>query len=203
MIKKIYLSLIFITAAFLFGALPATANDWGIFDNYEEESEEYALYNVINDNPINYYIIDTFKDDTENFLSEAELLKNEINKKQRTEEFKTLIQNAFNAWVKDTVNMINNEGRAEEFEDITSILPTEVALQEVFDEEDADIVFIFTSYKNMRKECNMKASACFRYTNPRSIIVVNPYEEGLMSMLQTYFIINPRDRALLWFNRSI
>lgn len=62
-------------AALLLGALPASALDgveWGIFDDYEDNMEDYALYKVLNDMPIRYYV-----EDTETQEENAKLLNKE------------------------------------------------------------------------------------------------------------------------------
>ena len=55
MIKKPYLSLILLTAIFLFNALPACALDgveWGIFEDYTIKPNKYAFNKIFNKEPI-------------------------------------------------------------------------------------------------------------------------------------------------------
>lgn len=138
MTKKIYLSLIFITAAFLLGALPASALDgvdWGIFEDYTIHPNKYAFNKIFNKEPINYYIfveddkkpVERNEEDYEyKYVNELKNISNALKESLKTEkiylDFARGIENAFDIWFEDTKNMIIKDGRAAEFADIMPIL---------------------------------------------------------------------------------
>ncbi len=190
--NKVFKKILFMIFVFLLSA-PSFAFDWGIFDDYEDNVEDYALYSVIYDIPIHYAIEIREKNSSkQNFINEESNMKEIVNEaliqEKRISELDNLIKTAFNTWLTDTKNMIINEDREEEFEDIMPILNKKIKLKKVSDTDDVDVVFIFTSWADMRKKCG-KASACiFRFKDPVEIYIVNPDATGLMSILQNILI---------------
>ena len=188
MIKKIYLSLIFITAAFLFGALPATANDWGVFPIYETDNlwkDKYLFYKVLEDIPIKYSITKAedadIKNESSRTLNELETLFEELNKISIAQKedalFEKVISTGFNTWLKDTKQMIIDENRQEEFADIMPILSKEVSLIKVSDDKDADISIIFASPKLIKQICGDDAFGC-EQTILGKMILPNNFSNG-------------------------
>ena len=192
MIKKPYLSLILLTAIFLFNALPACALDgveWGIFEDYTIKPNKYAFNKIFNKEPINYYILpekDTkaIENDEENKdIDNLENIANSLGEKLEAEKtrsnFSKLIENAFNIWFEDTKNMIVKDGREKEFNDIINILKEKVSLKRVRKFADADIVFTFVN--DVDKHCSRKAGGCIswkKFTDNNKIfayvIIPNP-----------------------------
>lgn len=163
MLKKLLVFNLFLIAV-LIGAVNVFAADpWGVFDDYEDDYESYALYKVLNNTPIRYAIeIVEYEDDDEDYDDDYENVANDLRgvleEQKKAEEFKTLIEKAFNTWPTDTRNMIIEEGREEEFADILNILPRKILLKRVSNRDDADIVFIFSAKEDM--DCPSTAVAC-------------------------------------------
>lgn len=189
--NKVFKKILFMIFVFLLSA-PSFAFDWGIFAHYEEDHTNFALHKIINDIPIKYMLTEVCADEEEgNYVikeTKEEALKHKLEKelmrKQREKELNRLIEEAFNNWLQDTKNMILEEDRAEEFDDIMPILSKHVLLQRVNDRKKADISFFFTTWSGMAMNCGRQASACFIFSKPRQIILVNPYsKEELMTRI--------------------
>ena len=166
MIKKIipFLLVLFLASNFI------SANDWGVFDNYEDEIEKYAMYKVLNEIPIKYAIeilpeaskegkYINKKNEYEEVSGE---LKNYLEEQKKISELESLVETAFIAWPRDTHQMIFKEERKEEFADIypllSKILSNRLSLKKVEDRKKADIVFIFSSKQAL--DCHKTAAAC-------------------------------------------
>ena len=63
MIKKFCLIITFLIFV-LFNSASVFALDWGVFDDYEDNAENYALYNALYNIPINYTKACYEKDDS-------------------------------------------------------------------------------------------------------------------------------------------
>ena len=194
MTKKIYLSLIFITAVFLFGALPASALDgvdWGIFEDYTIHPNKYAFNKIFNKEPINYYIfveddkkpVERNEEDYEyKYVNELKNISNVLKESLKTEkiylDFARGIENAFDIWFDDTREMIIKNGRKKEFNDIMPILNKKTRLKRVSDLEKADIVFAFVY--DIQAYCPPSAGGCIswkKHINKQPyafVIVPNP-----------------------------
>ena len=184
MIKKIYLSLIFITAVLLFSALPARANDWGVFERYTQNHEDFALSYALDGEPVLYYLIideDTKKkkDSKNKETSIKTELENELSTELMNEEkansLAVNVDKSFKLWFEETASAIKNAGRSEEFADIMDILNDSIQTKRVYDREEADIVVHYTTDKKMEEECGNNAAACISlYEVPRVITLVTP-----------------------------
>ena len=156
---------------------------WGVFEDYEDNMENYALYKVINDMPIRYYVEDT-EIPEEGEADSWGIVASSIKVAKREKELENLITDAFNIWLTDTRNMIIKEGREEEFDDIMDILDRDVLLKKVSDSKQADIIFTFTSIPNMKEHCGKKPSACISLTKyPAMVWLISPHVEGLSDKL--------------------
>ena len=183
MIKKIipFLLVLFLASNFI------SANDWGVFDNYEDEIEKYAMYKVLNEIPIKYAIeilpeaskegkYINKKNEYEEVSGE---LKNYLEEQKKISELESLVETAFIAWPRDTHQMIFKEERKEEFADIypllSKILSNRLSLKKVEDRKKADIVFIFSSKQAL--DCHKTAAACIDLNiYPIEVKLVAPYD---------------------------
>ncbi len=171
---KIILTLLLLCFCFL----PVNAFYWGVVDDYENDFEEYALYKVIKNEPINYYLeySDTAQatkfDDTNSEEFRKKLIQ-QLSEEEKNAELQGLVQKGFDTWLKDTKKMINADGRTQEFADILPFLsrPT-VKLKRVYNKNKADISIYFDNPKEIEKECSGR-SGCF--LNKKMIILTNPY----------------------------
>ena len=176
MIKKTYLSLIFITTALLFSALPVRALYWGVLPNYNINNtwkERYFAYKILKNIPIKYTIIKTednnIKDEAlqnvnRRTLDDIKSLFEELNRISiaQAEEalFDKVVSTGFNTWLKDTKQMIINEGREDEFADIMPILSRNVSLEKISNTKEADINIIFANSALIKQICGKSALGC-------------------------------------------
>lgn len=176
MIKKTYLSLIFAMAALLFSALPACALRWGVFDDYIIRKDDYAMHKIINNIPIKYYFTEEISPSSDNNNQQlSQQLNNTLSKEQRESDLQNIIKIAFNVWLKDTKNIINMEGRSQEFNDIMPILSGSVKMLRVNNKKEADLFISFTTKENQSIFCeSQSADACFD-KRTRELVFVNPF----------------------------
>ena len=162
MIKKTYLSLIFMTAALLFSALPTRALYWGVFNDFDDNYSYYGAYKYLHNIPIKYYVED-ITEEMEEDDDEEEDVKTKIfttlSAEQKQAEFSKIIEQAFNAWPKQTKAMIQKDGRSQEFADILN-LPKTVIVKKTTDKNNADIIFYFTTRDILDEECGEDSGGC-------------------------------------------
>lgn len=166
---------------------PAFALDWGVFEDYEDEIEKYAMYKVLNDIPIKYAIEilneKDHKDDNynSNNKNEYEKMAKELSASLKDQnkilELESLIETAFNTWPRDTQQMIFEEDRKEEFADIypllSEMLSNRLHLKRVENKDKPDIVFIFSSKAEL--DCPKTAAACINLNqDPIQVRLVAP-----------------------------
>ena len=186
MYKK-YSYLILIAALFI--NTPAFALYWGVFDDYKENKNEYAVVKFINNTPIKYAITttDIFNNNTKlkNTNNKDDMFKTQVGSAlQQEQQLKTLdnmIIEAFNTWPKDTLAAIQNKNnnRAKEFADITPLLSRQkrINLQKVGKNENPDIIFYFAnSYKEIEKLCDAGSRGCYvEQDTYKKINIFNPF----------------------------
>lgn len=169
MSKKTYLSLVLLTAALLFSALPACALRWGVIQDYDKDNKwkkQYITYKLLKNIPIKYSIdkIGKVKVEPTLFHENYEDVLNELERivLEQEEEAKCskIIITGFNTWLKDTKTMIENDGRKKEFADIIPILSKEISLEKVSNRKNTDIIFTFSDMKNIEKICGKGTAGC-------------------------------------------
>ncbi len=179
MLKKLFILNLFLTAL-LGGAVDVFAADpWGVFDDYDNSAYKYALNKVMNNIPIKYAITinsdDTLSVNPNKTGSKEETLRQELNASLNQEQdlanLQGLIKASFNAWLKDTKNMIAQSGRTQEFADIMPILSKQVILNKTNDKAQADIVFIFTTEKEVLNICEEDHPACIEIPDEEQVEV--------------------------------
>ena len=177
-----------ILAALFIAVCPLSlfANDWGVFAEYENNPQKFALYKIIDGAPIKYLLteVGAEKEKTNQHFSQQnknkELLKNlnnELKTQQREKELSAVIEQSFYSWLKGTKNMIIKEGRANEFADIMPILNKKIILQKVNTVNTADISFFFTTAFGVIANCGKNNAACFQLTKPWQIVLINPFSK--------------------------
>ena len=166
--------------------MPSFALYWGIFDDYKENKNEYAVVKFINNTPIKYAIttelFNTNNTQSKNTNNNEALFKEQIGSTlQQEQTLNNMIVEAFNTWPKDTLATIKdkNNNREKEFSDITPLLsrPKGVNLQRVAKNENPDIIFYFlNSKKRIKKICTEESVACIeRKQHPVKVYILNPY----------------------------
>ena len=182
MFKRIYLSLILIMAAFLFGVLPVCALRWGVIQDYDKDNKwkkQYITYKLLKNIPIKYSIdkIGKVKVEPTLFHENYEDVLNELERivLEQEEEAKCskIIITGFNTWLKNTKTMIENDGRKKEFTDIMPILSKGISLEKVSNRKDADITFTFSDIKNLEKICGKGTAGCV-YIDRHELFLPNP-----------------------------
>lgn len=170
MFKKIvYIILLITIASFL--TEPAFALYWGIFDDYKQNIDNYAMFKLLNNKPIKYHLT-TAQKPIKPSDNPVEDLKTQLDQEI---SYIDLIHSAFDIWTKDTKKIINQSGRTKEFKDIIPILDKSVHLVQTRNEKEADLIILFTSEEEKNKECQSSSSkGCFTKSTHK-LVLVDPY----------------------------
>lgn len=185
MIKKIYFSLVFMIGVLLFGALSAHALYWGVFNDFDDNYSSYGTYKFIYGIPIKYYVEDITEEmeDEEDDEDVETKIVSTLNAKQKQAEFSKIIEESFNAWPKQTREMIQKDGRSQEFADIFD-LPEFFVLKQVSDKDNADIIFYFTTKDAVHERCGAIAGGCITAGEEQpevflpNIYIEDPYDHS-------------------------
>ena len=131
----------------------------GLLKDYVVNPERpgYGLTKILSGQPIKYMVTEgkkakPKKGKAPDYASDA-LLTRGISSRAAVVE-------GFNRWFIFTKEAIIKSGRQEEFADILPLLSRPVTLQEVTNEEDADMSFEFVSYEEMQDICGGTAGGC-------------------------------------------
>ena len=181
MFKK-FIHLILILSAILLTPKSSFALYWGIFYDYEENKNNYAVVKFINNTPIKYAIvIDALNtNNTQVKNTNEEVLKQQLGSTlQQEQTLNNMIVEAFNIWPKDTLAAIRdkNNSREKEFADITPLLsrPKGVNLQKVAKNENPDIIFHFLNSKKRIKQFCTGGACIKKKHHPVDVYILNPY----------------------------
>ena len=145
----------------LFMAGLAQAEPFGFVPNYEKDNnyQKYGLYKITHGLFVPYYIVEdntdrpALKTDTDKSAL-YDKIANRINSA-------TEIKNAFDEWFKVTRGYIAQQKRTDEFADIIPLFDKEIKLRKMSLIEHAEIIFYFTSIKNVKDICGQFAAGCF------------------------------------------
>ena len=164
--NKKFLFIIFILVSMI--TIPAFALQWGVFDDYKININNYGMIKFINKTPIKYYLTNTSNpadntNDTEQAL--AAQLEQELN-------YKRFLQNAFDTWPKETKRIIKESGRTQEFKDIGDYLNS-FQLVEIEDKNKADLIIEFATDENIAKICG-EAGGCY-FQSTHELFLPDPY----------------------------
>lgn len=184
--KKLLIILLSVFAAALTQAEP-----FGYVDGYESDNnyQNFGLYKISHNMPINYYIIEGKQDRP---AKPADAYQSALRESIAIDmNAQMAVASAFDEWISAVHYYIDQAGRSEEFADITSALK-KPRLRKVAYAEHADIIFEFTSLKEIQKKCGTAALGCF---NRRKIWDIIPSDKravfGNLNTKDAFEIIVP------------
>ena len=155
----------------LWAVSPAFALRWGVFANYKQNVDNYAMYKFINNKPILYHLSTSQKYST-NKENPSEDLRNQL---EAENKYIQLMQTAFDTWPKDTKRFINQSGKTQEFKDIMPYLDKSVHIVQTSNAKEADLIIQFTSEEEKIEYCGSSVSeGCFSKSEHK-LVMVDPF----------------------------
>ena len=158
--------------ALILGAIsPAFALYWGVFDDYKQNIDNFAMVKFINNKPIEYHLTTAQKPikPTDN---PSEDLRNQLNQEI---DYIDLIRTAFDTWTKDTKKFIKEEGRAREFNDIMPFLDKSFYIVQTPNEKTADLIVNFTSKEEKTDYCeSFDSEGCYTKSTHK-LVLIDPF----------------------------
>ena len=168
--NKIFIKNLFVICAFILST-PAFALRWGVFANYKQNVDNYAMYKFINNKPILYHLSTSQKYST-NKGNPAEDLRNQLDAENK---YTQLMQTAFDTWRKDTKKFIQQSGKTQEFKDIMPYLDRPVRIAQIANAKEADLIIQFTSEEEKIEYCGSSISeGCFSKSEHK-LVMVDPF----------------------------
>ena len=131
----------------------ASAFSWGLEKRAEEDpfGPGFAMVKIISNKPISYFI----KENTQ-----AKKRLQTRGKFQSTLSNQAFVMYALNSWFKYAADTISNTGRQQEFADVLPLLSSDIKLTPASSEDNADIIFYFTSEREITQVCGEAAAGC-------------------------------------------
>ena len=168
--NKILIKSLFVICAFILST-PAFALHWGVFANYKQNVDNYAMYKFLNNKPIIYHLTKAQKHEKPT----NDPIKDFKKQLGQENEYTNLMKTAFNIWIKDTKKFIQQSGKTQEFKDIMPYLDKSVHIVQTSNAKEADLIIQFTSEEEKIEYCGSSISeGCFSKSEHK-LVMVDPF----------------------------
>ncbi len=167
---KVFIKTLFMICIFMLST-PAFALYWGVFDDYKQNIDNFAMVKFINNKPIEYHLT-TAQKPIKPTDDPSQDLKNQLNQEI---DYIDLIRTAFDTWPKDTKKFIKEAGRASEFKDIMPFLEKSFYLVQTPNEKTADLIVNFTSEEEKTEYCESSVSEGCYTKSTHKLVLIDPF----------------------------